>query len=265
VRLRCCLAPGCDQDGRSPSSPDSEEMGNDSGAMMAVDAELASVKDLLAKSGNGSDPSIACYNCHRRITLAGTTKVIELAEAIAKQDPSFSSMRSKRLNVTNAFHSVLVDNLHDELQSLGKCITFNDPTIRFERVTEDRTTEKPDLGYVAYRMRNPVYFDHAVQRPAKEFAAAIWLEVGSNSMITTMASQTLSSSGSSSSSSLHAVNITTDNSFELLVDTTATLWKGQLNVTFWPHHRSQTHQYTSMAISVQASQLRDPAPSRWTW
>jgi thioester reductase-like protein/acyl carrier protein/SAM-dependent methyltransferase len=224
-----------------------KKWGNDSGAMMAVDAELASVKDLLAKSGNGSDPSIACYNGHRSFTLAGTTKAIELAEAIAKRDPSFSNMRSKRLNVTNAFHSVLVDNLHDELQSLGKGITFNDPTIRFERATEGRTAEKPDSGYVAYHMRNPVYFDHAVQRLTKEFPAAIWLEAGSNSTITTMASRALNSSGSSSSS-FHAVNITTDNSFELLVDTTAKLWKEQLNVTFWPHHRSQTRQYTPVIL-----------------
>ena len=157
-------------------------------------------------------------------------------------------MQSKKLNITNAFHSVLVDNLHNELQALGKEITFNNPTIRFERATENETTEKLDSGYLAYHMRNPVYFDHAVQRLAKEFPGAIWLEAGSNSTITTIANRALSSSASSSASSFHAVNLTSDKSFDMLVDITTKLWKEQLNVTFWPHHRSQTHEYTPLIL-----------------
>ena len=224
-----------------------KKWGNDSGAMIAVDMDLASANDLLARTresnGTKDDPSIACYNGHRNFTLAGTTQAIEQAESIIKQDKRFSSTRWKRLNVTNAYHSVLVDSLHHDLQTLGERITFNEPEIRFERSTEEKAPKKPGSDYVASHMRNPVYFDHAVQRLAKDFPAAIWLEAGSNSTVTAMANRALSSSAVSPSSSFHAVNITANNSFDLLVDTTLKLWKEQVNISFWPHHRSQTHQY----------------------
>jgi acyl transferase domain-containing protein/acyl carrier protein/SAM-dependent methyltransferase len=229
-----------------------KKWGTDSGAMIAVDAELSGINDLLAKTreGSGADdnPSIACYNGHRSFTLAGTTKSIEQAESILKQDAAFSSTRWKRLNVTNAFHSVLVDSLHHDLQSLGKRIVFNEPKLHFERSTKESMSGKPNSDYIAHHMRNPVYFDHAVQRLAKDFPAAIWLEAGSNSTITSMANRALSSSAASSTSSFHAVSITTDKSFDLLVDATLKLWKEQLNVSFWAHHRSQTHQYTPMIL-----------------
>lgn len=226
-----------------------QKWGSDSGAMMAVDGDLMAAEDLVARArkatGSSSNPSIACYNGPRSFTLAGTTKAIDLTGEIAKNDLAFSSMRSKRLNVTNAFHSVLVDDLYDDLQNLGSSIAFLEPTIRFERATESSSSMKLGSDYLATHMRNSVFFDHAVQRLAKDFPAAIWVEAGSNSTITTMASRAL---GSPNQSFFQAVNITTDNSFDLLADTMTKLWKEGLNVAFWPHHRSQTQQYSPVIL-----------------
>lgn len=95
-------------------------------------------------------------------------------------------------------------------------------------------------------MRQPVYFNHAVQRLAKEFPEAIWLEAGSNSTITTMASKAL---GMPEKSSFQPVNVTSSSpALQQLANATMNLWKAGLRVSFWPHSRAQTYQYKPILL-----------------
>ncbi|KAI1454916.1 hypothetical protein F4805DRAFT_469070 [Annulohypoxylon moriforme] len=151
-------------------------------------ADLAEVEKLLA--------DIACYNGPRSFTLAGSTAAIDA-----------------RLNVTNSFHCALVDPLVEALELVGKMLTFRKPTI----------PEKHSAKFIAEHMRSPVYFNHAVQRLAKQYPSAVFLEAGSNSTITVMAGRAL---GSPSGSHFQAINITnTDKAWDNLVDATINLWK----------------------------------------
>ncbi|KAH8585459.1 hypothetical protein B0O99DRAFT_666107 [Bisporella sp. PMI_857] len=106
-----------------------DEWDSDCGAMMAIEAEEALVHDLLLEANTicGSDrpASIACYNGPRSFTLAGPTKAIDIIAEIALRDQRFSSIRSKRLNVTNAFHSSLVEPLESSLEKIGSNLAFN--------------------------------------------------------------------------------------------------------------------------------------------
>ncbi|KUI67806.1 Conidial yellow pigment biosynthesis polyketide synthase [Cytospora mali] len=223
--------------------------GSDSGSMLAVEAEFSAVNALVAKtkSASGGKPglSIACYNGPTTFTLAGPTEAVDFAADLAKSDPIFSGIKVKKLDVTNAYHSILVEPLMSGINELGQGITFNQPTIRLETATEFRTTEKPDAGFPAKHMRNPVFFNHAVQRLAKDFPAAIWLEAGSKSTVTNLASRAL---GNPSAAHFQPMNITSEGSWSFLVDATTKLWKEGLDVSFWAHHAKQISEYAPVIL-----------------
>ncbi|KAF3055676.1 Conidial yellow pigment biosynthesis polyketide synthase [Daldinia childiae] len=220
-----------------------DSWGTDRGSMMAIEADLEVVQNLIAEAGekypDGAQATIACYNGPRSFTLAGSTEAIDnIAKMVA--DPDYSSCtRTKKLNVTNAFHSTLVEPLMEGLEGIGDELNFREAVIQLERSTEESYTEISS-EFVAEHMRNPVYFNHAVQRLAGRYPSAIWLEAGSNSTITTMASRAL---GSPSDSCFQGINITSDNGLRNLADATTALWEAGLKTEYWPHHALQTYEY----------------------
>ncbi|KAI0881958.1 putative polyketide synthase [Annulohypoxylon maeteangense] len=229
--------------------------GSDPGAMMAVEADEALVHDMLKESNLGSDGSagIACYNGRRSFTVAGSTKAIDaFAKTLSEKSKIIEGIKGKRLNVTNAFHSTLVEGLVDRLGALGKELTFNDPVIPIERATEHGDpSAKLDWSFVGSHMRQPVFFDHAVQRLIEKHPQAIFLEAGSNSTITVMASRAHAQAALKTSDTLHfqSVSITnTKKSFDGLTDAIVALWKQGLRVSFWAHHRLQTNDYTQLLL-----------------
>lgn len=225
-----------------------DHWGSEKGSMVAIEADLTDVEALLAKvnlvTGHKDNLSIACYNSPRSFTLAGSVQTVDRAESLLKTDTDFSAMRSKRLNVTNAFHSVLVDALIGDLEKLGQTIRFQEPKIKLERATEHESTSPLSSSYLAEHMRNPVYFAHAVKRLSEKFPTATWLEAGSNSTITTMASRALGTSGSY----FQPINITSEGSFRLLCDATINLWRNGHDASFWAHNRIQTPAYTPVLL-----------------
>ncbi|OTB00230.1 hypothetical protein M426DRAFT_66280 [Hypoxylon sp. CI-4A] len=220
-----------------------DSWGPDRGSMMAIEADLEVVNELISevseKYSDETPATIACYNGPRSFTLAGSTKAIDnIAGTVAS--PGYSSRtRTKKLNVTNAFHSTLVEPLMEDLEEIGRELTFREAGIQLERSTEESYTEI-SAEFVADHMRNSVYFNHAVQRLAGRYPSATWLEAGSNSTITTMASRAL---GSPPDSHFQGINITSDNGMKNLADATGALWKAGLKTEYWPHHALQTYEY----------------------
>ncbi|KAL3426664.1 Iterative polyketide synthase CazM 11 [Phlyctema vagabunda] len=226
-----------------------DSWGSDRGAMMVVEADLSAVKTLLELANKTNETkdcaTIACYNGPRSFTLAGSTASIDAVAETVTSTPTFFSMRTKRLNVSNAFHSALVESITSELEESAKYIVFKEPFIPVERATELASDDKLTSKFVANHMRDAVYFDHAIQRIAKKYPSAIFLEAGSNSTVTSVASRAL---GSPVSSHFQAVNITSDNSLDNLSDATLNLWKAGLNVNFWGHSSSQTTEYSPLLL-----------------
>ena len=219
--------------------------GLEKGSMMAVEGDLEVVERLLAESSRIHEPepaaTIACFNSSRSFTLAGSTKAIEVVAEVASKLSYFSSIKTKKLHVTNAFHSTLVEPLMAELEEIGRELDFREPSIRLERATEFESAGLLTPRYVADHMRNSVHFNHAVQRLSKLYGSCIWLEAGSNSTVTKMASR---AQGLPTSSHFQPVHITSDSGFQFLTDATTNLWREGLNVCFWPHHPSQTSEYS---------------------
>ncbi|GAM82792.1 Beta-ketoacyl synthase [Dothideomycetidae sp. 11243] len=229
--------------------------GPDSGAMMAVEADEALVQDLLKESNLASDGTagIACYNGPRSFTVAGSTEAIDaFARILATKGSPAEGVKSKRLNVTNAFHSALVQPLVDRLGEVGKRLTFQEASIPVERATEHGDTEaRLDWTFVGSHMRQPVYFNHALQRLVKKHPQAVFLEAGSNSTITIMASRALAQAVSAAIDAYHfqSVSITnTKNGLNGLTDATVALWKEGLRVSFWAHHKMQVGDYAQLLL-----------------
>jgi malonyl CoA-acyl carrier protein transacylase/nucleoside-diphosphate-sugar epimerase len=234
--------------GRSKIIRDS--WGHEKGAMIAIEGDLEDVNGVIAavntriaaEFGNSNEATIACFNGPKSFTVAGSTVAIDRVQESVRD----RSMKHKRLDVTNAFHSKLVQHLKSDLHTLGQTLTFNEAKVPVERATENRPSADLTASYVFEHLRQPVCFDHAVQRLAKQYPAAIWLEAGSNSTITSMASKGL---GMPKSSVFQPVNITSGSSpISQLVDTTMSLWKAGLRVSFWPHSRKQTNDYSPIIL-----------------
>lgn len=226
--------------------------GSDPGAMIAVEAEEGTISTLLAEAnrryGGEYPASVACYNGPRSFTLAGSSRAIDI---VAEIIPQFGSLRSKRLNVTNSFHSTLVEPLMDRLEEVGKTVTFSDSVIPIERATESRMPAGSRLtsSFAAEHMRNPVYFNHAVRRIAEEHPSVIWLEAGSASTITFMASRALAGEFNAEAHHFQALSLTnTDKGVDGLTDATISLWKQGSTVNFWAHHSRQTAEYSTLLL-----------------
>lgn len=238
-----------------------DEWGPEKGTMMAVEGDLDQVERLVASTAAAAlGPnaiSIACYNGPTSFTLAGTDHAIETAEGLIASDTSYTQIRrTKKLNVTNAFHSSLVDGLKSRLELIGRDLKFRRPTIPIEFATESADSRGfLDSHFVADHMRDPVYFHHAVRRLAAKHPSSVWLEAGSNSTVTNMASRALgagprtSTTNSPPSHLFVPVNLAAEgSSTSQLTAATLDLWKAGLNVDFWQHHSSQSNTYAPMIL-----------------
>lgn len=228
--------------------------GDDRGAMMAVEADESVVRNLLDdanRASSGNPPAgIACFNGPRSFTLAGSTASIDAVAAEIAKKPS-GSMRSTRLNVTNAFHSSLVEPLVQELEKLGGEISFNEPVIPIERATETRSSlgTQTAAQFAPSHMRQPVFFNQALHRLAEQHPSAVWLEAGSSSTITVMAGRALADSVSPDMHHFQAVNITSEHKgLNGLADVTASLWEQGVRVRFWAHHATQAYDYIPLVL-----------------
>ncbi|CAG8241884.1 unnamed protein product [Penicillium salamii] len=219
--------------------------GEDPGAMLMVNGDENLINLVLEEANEsyqGSFPAgIACYNGPYHFTLAGSTEAIDAVGVVCE---SISGIKTKRLRVTNAFHSTLVQPLQEHVEGIAKGISLKQPAIRHERATESRSTASFNVWE---HMRQPVYFHHAVNRLAEDFPSCVWLEAGSGSGVTSMASQALGTAASSHS--FHSLNITDgQRGLDSLVATTMSLWKQDIPVTFWGHHTSQNAKFTPLSL-----------------
>lgn len=226
-----------------------ESWGSETGAMMAVEAPQDEVERILATANqaieSSSPASIACYNGPKSFTLAGSQKAIDAVAEVVKENSQYASVRMKKLRVTHAFHSSLVDSLMSELEAAAQELSFGVPHIHLERATEQANDNSFDSSFVAEHMRNPVFFHHAAQRLAAKFPSSVWLEAGSNSTITNIAKKAL---GGPTGCHFQPVSITGDDPSNGLVDATISLWRTGLNVAFWSHHSAQISEFSPLLL-----------------
>lgn len=212
------------------------------GSMMAVEGDPESIQALLDLEP--TSVSVACFNGPRSFTLAGSTTAINnISHHIASSGREIA-VRHKILGVSHAFHTFLADPLKPDLERLGREMNFMKPKIHLEFARQSPCGGSVSSTYVYDHIRQPVHWYAAVQRLAKKHPSAIWLEAGSNSIISTA----FKALEAPKNYLFQPVNITSNRSSSQLVEATMNLWRAGIRTAYWAHAKSSTDQYAPILL-----------------
>ncbi|MBM7769841.1 acyl transferase domain-containing protein/NADPH:quinone reductase-like Zn-dependent oxidoreductase/acyl carrier protein [Actinokineospora baliensis] len=140
------------------------------GAMLAVEAAEGEI-DLP------EDLDLAAVNSDRSIVVSGDCRIVEQFERrIGEQNRRF-----KRLTVSHAFHSRLMDPMLDEFRQAITGLSFNNPTIP---LLNSSTGDPATPEYWVRQIRETVRFSAAVERAG----ATHHLELGPDGVLSALVS-----------------------------------------------------------------------------
>jgi acyl transferase domain-containing protein/acyl carrier protein len=158
------------------------------GAMMSVQATEAEVTALL--DGREKEAGIAALNGPMSVVVSGE---VDAVEEIARHFAG-EGRRTKRLPVSHAFHSPLMEPMLADFRSVLEGISFAEPTIPVVSNLTGRLAEAGELGtpdYWVRHVREAVRFAGGVETMAAN-GVTVFLELGPDGVLTGMARETLS-------------------------------------------------------------------------
>ncbi|ROO84788.1 acyl transferase domain-containing protein [Actinocorallia herbida] len=153
------------------------------GAMVAVEAAEEEVVPLLA--GREGEVAIAAVNAARSVVLSGVEgPVLEVAERLAAE-----GRRTRRLRVSHAFHSPLLDPMLAEFGDVAADLSYTLPTVPvFSGVTGREADALTDPAYWVRQVRDAVRF-HDVLGGLAKAGAASFVELGPDGVLSALAAQ----------------------------------------------------------------------------
>ena len=196
------------------------------GTMLAVKADIQTVTHLVATS----QVEIACFNGPRNVVVAGSVPAIEYFKAQARA----SGIETQCLDVARAFHSSLMDPALPHLREIANTLTFHSPQIPIQTCTQGQNWSSFGPQFLVDHSRQPVFFHDAVQRVESQFGPCTWIEAGSSSFATALASRIVTRMNS-----FISVDISDAGPTDSLASATLKLQGLGYNVQFWPYHRRQ--------------------------
>lgn len=220
----------------------------ESGCMLSVDADTATVEGLIQAVPGDDKMEIACYNSAVHHILAGTeAAAMAFAETAKSKGVSF-----QRLEVTHGFHSRLVNSILPEYLELIEGLSLRRAKIPIEACSSSQQCwSKVTAQMIAHQTREPVYWSDAIARVEERLGSCVWLEAGSRAVGVTMARRALAAhprTKADSTSSFHSARLYGADSLEHLTQTTLDLWREGVQVQSWMFHGAQAHTYGPLEI-----------------
>jgi mycoketide-CoA synthase len=152
------------------------------GAMAAVAASEQAVAEVLRECAAGAE--IAAVNAADSVVLSG----VEAAVDEATERLAALGVRTKRLRVSHAFHSPLMEPMLERFAAVAGSVTYNVPRIGFvSGLTGGLVTgEVTEPGYWVRHVREAVRFGDAVEA-LRAAGIRTFVEVGPDAALTPMA------------------------------------------------------------------------------
>lgn len=144
----------------------------ETGTMAAVFADESTVRQIIAPFAD--ELSIAAVNGPNNVVISGTEQGVEnaLSQCAAQ------GFKSKRLNVSHAFHSPLVEPVLDEFERIAAGTSFSPPKLRLvSNVTGKIATGPLDAAYWKMHARVPVRFAETMHT-LSALGCNVFIEIG---------------------------------------------------------------------------------------
>lgn len=250
--------------------------GADTGSMVAIEADLVSTNtkpmqhlQFFLDKNPEIKVDVACYNGPNNYVVAGSTEGIEvLAKCLQNEksgSTSHSKLRFKVLRGMHAYHSYMADSIVEECAKLSASIQFRRPTLPFVSCHQSDEHQEwdwtgPTTNIIPRNTRGPVYFGEAMQRIVGRLGqSCTFLEAGVGGPIIAMAQNALPTAE-------HAfVSISGRDPRQSLAAATATMWKSNRDVQFWPFHHSQSASFrTPQRVSLDLPPYQFEKHRHWT-
>ena len=163
-----------------------------SGAMLAVQATPDEVRPLLA--GHEDQVALAAHNGPSSVVVSGDT------DAVARIGAHFTEQgrRTKQLRVSHAFHSPHMDPMLDEFATIAKGLTHRPPAIPVVSNLTGTAATADELcspEYWVRHVREAVRFHDGIRWLAGQ-GTGTYLEVGPDSVLTSLVAECLTGDGS---------------------------------------------------------------------
>ncbi|MEH1101795.1 SDR family NAD(P)-dependent oxidoreductase [Micromonospora sp. CPCC 205561] len=150
------------------------------GAMIAVQATEEQVAPYLSDT-----VGVAAVNTRTDLVLSGDeADTLAAAEALATQ-----GHRTKRLTVSHAFHSHLMDPVLDEYRAVAAAVTHREPAVPVISTVDGRPLRSTPEHWVT-QLRRTVRFHDAVETLAGTHHVGTFLEIGPDTVLATAATTT---------------------------------------------------------------------------
>jgi len=152
------------------------------GAMGTIFANEATVKSLIEKYS--VDVSIATINAKESYVISGERAAVDKILADAEEQ----GIRIKRLKVSHAFHSKMMEPIMEDFKSYASEVSFSAPKLRYASALYAEEIGKNqilDADYWTRHIREKVDFYHTVKNidATEEY---VFLEVGANRILSAL-------------------------------------------------------------------------------
>ncbi|WP_307875327.1 type I polyketide synthase, partial [Frankia nepalensis] len=164
----------------------------DGGAMLSVQA--SEEQAVAALAGVDGKVAVAAVNGPRAVVVSGEHTAVEAAARALESQ----GVKTRRLRVSHAFHSPLMDPILDEFHTVLAGLTYQTPRIPIVSTLTGTAAADGDLttpDYWTRHARHAVRFAQAITT-LHEQGTRTYLELGPDNSLTTLAEQTLTGSDS---------------------------------------------------------------------